>query len=98
MAGRQEYDNTNRGALYKNDKKRGDNDPDYTGVGNLDGADCYVNAWITPKEKRGPKTPLLKLSFKAKGERAEPPKGDPKPAPGRQAPADGAPFDDEIPW
>lgn len=41
-----EYDNTNRGVLFKNDKKESDKHPDYTGKINFDGKDMRLAAWI----------------------------------------------------
>lgn len=40
------YDNTNRGALFKNDKKTGDSQPDYKGNLNVDGKEFYISAWL----------------------------------------------------
>lgn len=41
------YDNTNRGVLFKNDRKEeGDNKPNYTGEINVDGVDKRLAAWI----------------------------------------------------
>ncbi len=41
-----DYDNTNRGALFKNDKKESDKHPDYTGKINFGGKDMRLAAWI----------------------------------------------------
>lgn len=41
-----EYDNTNRGVLFKNDRKNTDRHPDYTGNINFDGTECWLSAWI----------------------------------------------------
>ena len=40
------FDNTNRGALFKNDK--GDNParPDYNGKINVEGKDFWISAWL----------------------------------------------------
>ena len=42
----QQYDNTNRGALFRNNRKEQDNHPDHTGSINIDGKEYYLNAWI----------------------------------------------------
>ena len=48
-----EYDNTNRGALFKNTKKRdGKKDPDYNGSLNVGGHDYWLSAWLT-KDRNG---------------------------------------------
>jgi hypothetical protein len=43
--GRRQYDDRDRGVLFKNDKKRGATDPDYTGSLNYNGADLSIAAW-----------------------------------------------------
>lgn len=40
-----EYDNTNTGALFKNNKKA-DNHPDYKGKINIEGKDWDIAGWI----------------------------------------------------
>lgn len=47
-----DYDNTDRGALFKNDKKGNDNAPDYKGKINVGGTEKELAAWIT-KAKSG---------------------------------------------
>lgn len=39
-----EYDNTNRGALFRNDKDGNEKRPDYTGKINVDGKDYVLSA------------------------------------------------------
>ena len=56
------YDNTNRGVLFKNDRKTSDKHPDYKGNANLDGRDYWVSAWI----KTGAKGKFMSLSYEAK--------------------------------
>lgn len=47
----QQYDNTNKGALFKNDDKRNDKDPDYKGTVNVDGREFWISGWIrTPRD------------------------------------------------
>ena len=70
------YDNSNSGALFKNDRKRPDEvvkkhdgtewtrkDPDYTGKAELAGVAYYVDAWIN-EVKTQPGRKYLKLKFK----------------------------------
>lgn len=40
-----EYDNTNSGALFKNDKEH-DKQPDYKGSINVEGTDYWLSSWI----------------------------------------------------
>ena len=47
-----DYDNTNTGALFKNDKKEKENHPDYRGKINVDGTDKSLSAWIK-KDRNG---------------------------------------------
>lgn len=46
-----EYDNTNRGVLFKNDQKEEENHPDYTGKVNVKGTDFWLSAWIKTSKK-----------------------------------------------
>lgn len=58
------YDNSNSGALFKNDRKRPDRqDPDYTGKAEIAGSQYYVDAWIN-EVKDQPGRKYLKLKFK----------------------------------
>lgn len=41
-----EYDNSNRGSLFKNDRKDDAKFPDYKGSLNVDGTDYWLSAWI----------------------------------------------------
>lgn len=58
------YDNTNTGALFKNDKKTSENQPDYKGNIYLpDGVEKDLAAWIKTS-KAGKKYMSLKISDK----------------------------------
>ena len=39
-----EYDNTNSGALFRNDRKEKETQPDLRGKINVDGKDFYISA------------------------------------------------------
>ena len=42
-----DFDNTNRGVLFKNDRKtEGDKKPEYTGSLNVDGVEFFLDAWL----------------------------------------------------
>ncbi len=59
----QEYDNTNRGAIFKNDRKEKETHPDLGGTINVEGKDFYINAW-KKESKKG--IPFYSLSVKVK--------------------------------
>ena len=54
------YDNTNSGALFKNDKEGNESRPDYKGKINVDGKDYWLSAWI----KEGKSGKFMSLSVK----------------------------------
>jgi uncharacterized protein (DUF736 family) len=85
-----QYDNTNSGALFKNDDKReGKSDPDYKGSVNVEGTEYWVSSWINTS-KAGQKYMSLKL--KAKEPRQES-------APAKQPVTAGTDdFDDDLPF
>jgi hypothetical protein len=56
------YDNTNSGALFKNDKKGVENRPDYTGKLDVEGTEYWVSAWV----KDGKSGKFMSLSIKPK--------------------------------
>lgn len=66
-----EYDNTNRGALFKNTKKESDNHPDYNGNINVDGTEFWLSAWI----KEGKSGKFMSLSIKPKDAKPAKPQG-----------------------
>lgn len=57
-----EYDNTNRGALFKNDRKEKDTHSDYQGSINIEGKEYWLNAWL----KDGKSGKFMSLSVKPK--------------------------------
>jgi len=82
-----EYDNTNRGALFRNDEKdpNDEKDRDYAGVINIEGAEYWLSGWVRVS-KNGRK--YLSLSLKPKQE---------KPAESeKKSPAED--FGDDIPF
>ena len=69
-----QYDNTNSGALFKNNRKETEKHPDYTGSLNVDGHDYWLSAWLKT-DKNGNK--FMSLSVKRKDGSADRPKDRP---------------------
>jgi hypothetical protein len=59
------FDNTNSGALFRNDDKQKDNDRDYSGTLNVEGREFWISGWVKTS-KKGQK--FLSLSLKSKTE------------------------------
>ncbi len=59
-----EYDNNMRGVLFKNKDKQSDKHADYRGQCEIDGKQCWVDAWIKTPKSGGDK--FMSLSFKFK--------------------------------
>ena len=64
------YDNNNRGAIWGNDKKVKDTQPDFTGSILVDGKDYFVSGW---KRKAGasPQSPALSLAVTLKDQQQQ---------------------------
>lgn len=62
-----EYDNTNRGALFKNDKKEKDSHPDYKGSLDCEGTEYWLSAWIK-ESKNGQKYLSIAMTEKDSGQ------------------------------
>jgi len=60
-----EYDNTNRGSLWGNDKKESDRHPDFKGSINIEGKEYWLSGWKR-KPDANPKAPALSLSVQSK--------------------------------
>jgi hypothetical protein len=58
----QQYDNTNTGVLFINDKQGNDKRPDRKGSINIDGVDYWLSGWL----KEGAKGPFLSLKVEIK--------------------------------
>ena len=92
----QQYDNTNKGILSKNDRKEKDTHADHRGTINVEGVEYWLDAWIKTRKNGSGK--FFSLSVKRKeGQSAAPaPRAATKPA----APT-GSGFDDmddDIPF
>jgi hypothetical protein len=94
------FDNTNRGSIWPNKKKRPDKqDADFTGSINVNGVEYWLNAWKR-KEGASPDSPSLSFTVRPKDEqprqtaqKAAPTRPDPI-STGRNADMD----DDSIPF
>jgi uncharacterized protein (DUF736 family) len=60
-----QYDNTDRGVLFRNDEKATDKHPDYSGSLNVGGAEFFLDAWINEAQS-GRKFMSLKVKAKDK--------------------------------
>ena len=58
-----EYDDSNRGVLFRNDRKESDRHPDYKGSINVDGVEYWLSAWLK-ESKTG--TKFMSLSVNPK--------------------------------
>jgi len=82
-----EYDNTNRGAIWKNDDRKSDKHPQYKGSINVAGVEYWLSAWVGNKDNA--KAPALSFSVQAKEEQAKPAKA---------AQTAAIDFDDDMPF
>lgn len=57
-----EYDNTNKGSLFKNDKGDNPKRPDYQGKINIAGAEYRLSAWVQTPKSGGAKYMALKAT------------------------------------
>jgi uncharacterized protein (DUF736 family) len=80
------YDNTNSGALFKNNNKQKETQPDYQGTINVEGVEYRLAAWLKTS-KNGDRYMSLAVSL---DEKQEVPVGK------REVPA-GA-FEDDVPF
>lgn len=85
-----QYDNTNRGAIWKNDRKEKDTHPDFKGELDVEGVTYWVSAWKR-KPDASDKSPALSFSIQKKENKA--------PQVQQQFDAAGSDFeDDPIPF
>ena len=70
-----EYNNTNTGALFKNDKQGNENWADYRGTINVSGEEYWLSAWIKTAKKDGSK--FMSLAIKPKEAAPAPKAGKP---------------------
>lgn len=85
----QQFDPTNRGSIFKNDKKTEDKHPDMNGSINIEGKDYWISSW-SKVSKGGQK--FLSLSVRPKQEQTRQVS-----QPTRKSPVQDLPEDD-LPW
>lgn len=66
----QQFDNTNRGALFINERKTQNNHPDYRGNLDAEGVEYWVSAWV----KSTAKGDILSISLTPKSATGAPPR------------------------
>ena len=87
-----EYDNTNKGVLFKNDKDGGNpNWPDYKGSININGTEFWLSAWIK-KSKEGKAFMSLSIGDAKQKQAAPQSKRTPAPKDG------GLDMDNDVPF
>ncbi len=82
-----EYDNTDKGSLFKNKDRKSDKHPEYNGSINIQGVEYWLSGWVKESKKDGSK--YFSLAVKPKEKQA------PKPTP---APKGFNDMDDDIPF
>ena len=95
-----EYDNTNRGSIWKNDRKEKDTQPDFTGSINVEGKEYWLNAW-SKKQGASEKAPVLSFSVKAKEDNGHDHRGhshDRQPMYAENGKGEVKEFEDNIPF
>jgi hypothetical protein len=95
-----QYDNTNRGVLFRNQRKQsGDNKPDYTGKLDVNGEEVFISGWVKEVkngERAGEK--FLSLAIQNKSQ-TNPPRAKPNKPAAENPIGDQQGFkDDDIPF
>ena len=103
-----DYDNTNKGALFQNDRKESDRHPDYRGQINIEGTEYWLSAWvktISQGARQGEEMLSLSVTPKEGGQQSGPaPSGKPrtisrpKTAASDSGPLPNSNYDDYIPF
>ena len=89
-----QWDDTNRGAMFDNDKAGNPNRPDYKGTINVEGTEYRISAWH--KKSRGG-VPFISLSVQPKTESGQYNQQERRPIPAVNQPVDTS-FSDPIPF
>ena len=88
-----QYDDTNRGSLFRNKRKNTEKHPDYTGSLNVDGKEYWLSAWSKFSPKMGEN--FLSCSITPK-EASTATAGDDPLAPTKVGTSEGKPFNPTI--
>lgn len=101
------YDNTNKGALFVNERKQTDKHPDWNGKLNINGTEYWISGW-SKQSQRGELISLaLGQQVEQQAQRQAPARQPQRsaPPPRRQAPPqrqpegyDQFPEDSDVPW
>ena len=62
-----QYDNTNRGAIWRNDNRQSDKHPHFSGSINVDGKEYWLSGWKRADDA-GDRAPLVSFSVRPKDE------------------------------
>ncbi len=89
-----QYDDTNRGAMFDNNKAGNPNRPDYKGTINVEGTEYRISAW-NKKSKGG--VPFISMSVQPKTENGQYNQQERRPIPAVNQPVDPA-FNDDVPF
>lgn len=61
-----DYDNTNTGTLFVNDKAGNDKRPDFKGSLNVNGVEYWISSWLKSPRAGGPQFQSVKIEQKEK--------------------------------
>ncbi len=64
-----QYDNSNRGSVWKNEDRKSDSHPQFKGSAEVNGVEYWVSGWLR-KPDANPKAPAMNFSFSVKENQA----------------------------
>lgn len=80
------YDSTNKGTLFRNEKRESEKHPEFSGSCNIDGVEYWISAWVN-ESKSGKRYFSLKFKLKEDALKTQKNKYEPLPE-----------SDDEVPF